>query len=53
MINQIYYEKLNDFNARNRIQRDSKYAVSKLIFWFLGIILCPKNLPNLRRCETK
>lgn len=29
MINQIYYEKLNNFNARNRsLQRDSKYVVS-------------------------
>lgn len=37
MINQIYYEKLNDFNARNRIQRGSKYAVSKLVFGFLWL----------------
>lgn len=29
MINQIYYEKLNSINARNRIQRDLKYAVSE------------------------
>lgn len=29
MINQIYYEKLNSLNARCRIQRDLKYAVSK------------------------
>ena len=29
MINQIYYEKLNSLNARYRIQRDLKYAVSE------------------------
>lgn len=29
MINQIYYEKLNSLNARCRIQRDLKYAVSE------------------------
>lgn len=29
MINQIYYEKLNSLNARYRVQRDLKYAVSK------------------------
>lgn len=28
MINQIYYDKLNSLNARYRIQRDLKYAVS-------------------------
>lgn len=30
IINQMYYEKLNNLNARNRIQRDLKYAVSSL-----------------------
>lgn len=29
MINQINYEKLNSLNARYRIQRDLKYAVSE------------------------
>lgn len=31
MINQIYYEKLNSLNARYRVQRDLKYAVSESV----------------------
>lgn len=41
VINQIYYEKLNSINARNRIQRDLKYAVS--LYQIFGRVLLNSN----------
>lgn len=43
MINQMYYEKLNNLNARNRIQRELKYAVSEMTILKKLCFMC-KNL---------